>query len=126
MNQLFFIEDLKLFASNQNETDSLVRTLEIVTKNIGMKFGLDKFGVLTMKSGKELKGDGIVTENIGPIGEEEYKYFGSLKKGDICQEEMKKNIRKECLKRLKSTLKLKLNAKHVLQATNTWVVPNVR
>ena len=91
-----------------------------------MKFGLDKCGVLTMKSGKELEGDGIVIENIGPIGEEEYKYFGSLKKGDICQEEMKKNIRKECLKRLKSTLKLKLNAKHVLQATNTWVVPNVR
>ena len=90
MNQLFFIEDLKLYASNQNETDSLVRTLEIVTKNISMKFGLDKCGVLTMKSAKELEGDGIVIENIGPIGEEEYKYFGSLKKGDICQEEMKK------------------------------------
>ena len=55
-----------------------------------MKFGLDKCGVLTMKSAKELEGDGIVIENIGPIGEEEYKYFGSLKKGDICQEEMKK------------------------------------
>ena len=114
MNQLFFIDHLKLYGSNQNETNSLVRTLEIVTKNIGMKFGLDKCGVLTMKSGKEVEGDGIVIENIGHIGEEGYKYFGNLEKGDICQEEMKKkNIRKECLKRLKSTLKLKLNTRHV-------------
>ena len=40
MNHLLFMDDLKLYGSNQNETDSLVRTVEIVTKDIGVKFGI--------------------------------------------------------------------------------------
>ena len=58
-----------------------------------MKFGLDKFGVLTMKSGKELEGDGIVIENIGPIGEEEYKYF-VWRKGIYVKKRWKKTLGK--------------------------------
>ena len=46
-------------------------------------------------------------------------------KGDICQEEMKEN-RKEYFKRLRETLKSKLNAKHVFQAINTWLVSTVQ
>ena len=41
-------------------------------------------------------------------------------------QEMKENIRKEYFKRLRATLKSKLNAKHVSQATNTWMVPAIR
>ena len=67
---------LKLYGSNQNEIDSLARTIEIVTKDIGMKFGIDKYGALAMKRGKEVECDGIEFENgeeIGQIGEEGYK-----------------------------------------------------
>ena len=39
-NHLLFMDDLKLYGSNLNEIDSLVRTVEIVTKDIGMKFGI--------------------------------------------------------------------------------------
>ena len=39
---------------------------------------------------------------------------------------MKENIRKEHFKRLRATLKSKLNAKHVFQAINAWMVPAVR
>ena len=38
---------------------------------------------------------------------------------------MRENIRKKFFKRLRATLKSKLNAKHVFQAINTWV-PTVR
>ena len=38
LNHSLFMDDLKLYGSNQNEIDSLVRALEIVTKDIGMKF----------------------------------------------------------------------------------------
>ena len=38
---------------------------------------------------------------------------------------MKKNIKKEYFKRLRATLKSKLDAKHVLQAIKTWVVPTM-
>ena len=108
MNQLLFMEDLKLYGSNQNEIDSLVRTVEIVAKDIGMKFGIDKCGVLAMKRRKEVECNGIELENaeeISQIGEEGYKYLGILEKGDIYQEETKENIRKEYFKRLEATLK---------------------
>ena len=39
---------------------------------------------------------------------------------------MKRNIRKKYFKRFSATLKSKLNAKHVFQAINTWMVPTVR
>ena len=78
-----------------------------MTKNIGMTFVIDKCGVSAMKRGKEVEYNGIELENgeeIGQIGKG-YKFLGILEKGD--------NIRKEYFKRLRATLKSKLNAKHV-------------
>ena len=109
------MDDLKLYRSDQNEIDSLVRTVEIGTKGIGMKFGRDKCGVLAMKRRKEVEYNEIEFENgeeIGQIGEEGYKYLGILEKGDICPEEIKEKIRKEYFKRLRAILKSKLNVKH--------------
>ena len=74
---------LKLYGSNQNGIDSLVRTIEIVTKDIGMKVGIDKCSVLAMKRGKEVECDGIELENreeIGQIGEKGYKRLDILGK----------------------------------------------
>ena len=55
MNHLLFMDNLKLYGSSQNEIDSLVRTVKIVTKDISMKFGIDKGGVLAMKRGREVE-----------------------------------------------------------------------
>ena len=103
-------------------------TAEIVTKDIDMKFGIDNSGVLAMKRGKEVECNGIELKNGEKIGqiEEGYKYLGILEKGDICQEEMKENVRTEYFKRLRATLTSKLNAKHLFQAINTWLMPTVR
>ena len=68
-----------------------------MTKDIGMKFGVDKCGVLAMKRGKEVEGNGIESENgeeISQIGEVGYEYLGILEKGYICRDEMKEHIRK--------------------------------
>ena len=111
------MDDLKLYGSNQNEIDSLVRTVKIVTKVISMKFGIDKCGVLATNRGKEVECNGIELEGgeeIGQIGEEGYNFLGILEKDDIYQEEMEEKIRKEYFKRLRATLKSKLTAKHVL------------
>ena len=113
-NHLLFMDELKLYGSNQNEIDSLVRTVEIMAKDKSMKFGIDKCGVLAMKRGEKVECNGIELENgeeIGQIGEEGYKSLGILEKG------------KEYFKRLRATLKSKLNAKHVFQAIKTWAVP---
>ena len=63
-----------------------------------MKFDIDKCSVLNMKRGKAAECDGIVlgnSEEFGQVGEWGYKYLAILKKGDTCEEEMKKNIWKE-------------------------------
>ena len=125
-SHLLFMDDLKLFSTNQNEIDRVVRKIEIGTKYIGMKISIDKCGVSAMKRGKEVKYDEIELENgeeKGQIEEEGYKYLGILEKGDIYQEAMKENIRKEYFKRLSAIMKSKLNAKHLFQAINAWVVP---
>ena len=44
---------------NNRMLHSLVRTVEIVTKDIGMKFGIDKCGFLAMKKGREVECDGV-------------------------------------------------------------------
>ena len=98
-----------------------------MTKDIGLKIGIDRYGFLAMKRRKGVECNGIELQNdeeIGQIGEG-CKHLGVLEKQDICQER-KENIRKEYFKRLRATLKSKLNAKHVSQAINTWVVPTVR
>ena len=110
LNHLLFMDDLKLYESNQNEIDSLVRTAEIVAKDIGMRFDIDKCGVLATRRGKEVEYNRIEFENgeeIGQIGEKGYKYLSILER-DIYQEEVKENIRKEYFKRLRATLKSKL------------------
>ena len=42
------IADLNLFSKNE-ETDTLVRTANLFSTNIGMEFGMKKRGILTIK-----------------------------------------------------------------------------
>ena len=122
LSHLLFMSNLRLYGGNQNEVDSLVRTVEIATKDISMIFGIDKCGILAMKREKEVECDGIELENgeeIGQIRQEGYKYLGILEKRDICLEEMKENISKEYW------ILAFISKEHVFQATNTWVVPTV-
>ena len=100
-----------------------------MTKDVGLKFGIDKCGVLAMKKeeGKECNGIELQNdEEIAQIGGEGCKHLGVLEKRDMCQKEMKENIRKEWFKRLRATLKSKLNAKHSFQVINIWMVSTVR
>ena len=48
------MDDLKLFAKNEKEIDSLVQTVRIFSDDIGMKFGLEKCAAMTMKRGTQL------------------------------------------------------------------------
>ena len=59
INHLPFMDDLKLFAKNEDQIDSLVNTVRIFPENIKMAFGLPKCGVLIMKRGKVVKSEGV-------------------------------------------------------------------
>ncbi len=80
-NHLLCIDDLKLFGKNKEQTDSLVKTAHIVSKDTGMEFGIKKCGTLVMKRGKIVECNGVQLpdeETIKSVEEDGYKYFGIL------------------------------------------------
>ena len=91
------MDDLKLYGSNDNEIDCLVKVVKIVSEDTGMQFGFDKFAVLKMKRGKQVHCEGIDLGDVAVIeeaDEEGYKYLGILERDDICQEKMKGKVQK--------------------------------
>ena len=112
LNLLLFMDDLRLYGSNDNEIGSLVKVVKIVSGVTGMQFGFDKCAVLKMKRGKQVHcegidlGDGVVTEEAD---EEGYKYLGILERDDVCQEKMKQKVQNKYYKRVRVVLRSKLN-----------------
>ena len=47
LNHLLYMDDLKLFAKNEEQIDTLGRTVHILSSDIVMGFGMKKCGILT-------------------------------------------------------------------------------
>ena len=60
LNNLFFMDYLKVYGKSEKEIDSLVKTVKMCCKDIGMEFGVSKCATLVMKRGKRAHSDGIV------------------------------------------------------------------
>ena len=59
LNNLLFMDELKLYAKNGEQANTLVRTVCVFSNDIGMEFGLRKCGNLTIKKDKIEKSEGI-------------------------------------------------------------------
>ena len=59
INHVLYMDDLKLYAKSEKELDSLIQTVRVFSKDIGMQFGIEKCSTLVMKRGKRIKSDGI-------------------------------------------------------------------
>ncbi|CAB4035993.1 Hypothetical predicted protein [Paramuricea clavata] len=129
INHLLFLDDLKLFGKNKEQVDSLVKTVHIVSKDIGMEFGIKKSGMLVMKRGKIVECNGIQLpdeKTIKSVEEDGYKYLGILELDKIMEGEMKRKFVKEYGRRLRLVLKSKLNGRNKIMAMNTWAVALLR
>ena len=93
------MDDLKLFAKNEDQIDNLVNAVRVCSEDIKMEFGLPKCGVLIMKRGKVVKSEGISMPDgkmMKNIEEGGYKYLGILEADGVKHEEMKeKNTSEE-------------------------------
>ena len=84
------MDDLKLFAKDENEIDSLLRTVNVFSEDIGMVFGVQKCSSVVMKRGKVVS-SGVQLPNgetIKSVGEEGYKYLGMLEIDEIMNQTM--------------------------------------
>ena len=57
---------------------------------------------------------------------ETYKYLGILEANTSKKVEMKEKIKKECLRKTRKLLEIKLYSKNLIKRINTWAVPLVR
>ena len=57
------MDNLKLYASNEKSLEVLTQTMRVFSNDIGMKFGVEKCAVLTMKKGNMANSDGITLPN---------------------------------------------------------------
>ena len=63
VNHLLFIDDLKLYASNEKSLKSLIQLVRVFSNDIGMEFGVEECAVLTIKKGKMANSDEIKLPN---------------------------------------------------------------
>ena len=130
INHLMYMDDIKLFAKNEKELETLIHAVRIYSQDIGMEFGIEKCAMLVMKSGKWHMTDEMELPNhdrIRTLEENEtYKYLGIFEADTIKQVQMKHTIRKEYLRRTWKLLETKLSSRNLIKGINTWAVPLVR
>ena len=123
INHLMYMDDIKLFAKNEKELETLIYPVRIYSQGIGMKFGREKCAMLVMKSGKLI----------------EWKY--QIKTGlDRSQKTKPSNTwvswrltpsnkwkwKKEYLRKARKLLETKLSCWNLIKGINTRAVSRVR
>ena len=130
INHLMYMNDIKLFAKNEKELETLIYTVRIYSQNLGMEFGIEKCAMLVMKSGKQHLTDRMELPNQNKIRtlreKETYKYLGILEADTIKQVEMKEKIKKEYSWRTRKLLETKLCSRNLIKGINTLAVLLVR
>ena len=120
LNYLLFTDDLKLYDSRDNDIDSLVGSVKIVSSDIGVESAMHKCGLLKIERGKQVRCEGIDLGEgmmIEEANQEGYKYRGILEREDVCQDEIREMVRKENFKQVINVLK---------SSFNTWAVAAIR
>ena len=122
LNHLLFIDDLKLYGKSEEQIDSLVRTVHILSTDIGMEFGIRNCGIILLKRGKIVRSQGIQLPNgetMKEVEQEGCTYLGIVELDNIKENETKEKTIKEYKRSLRLILKSKLNGKNKITAINT-------
>ena len=127
INHLFYVDDLILYGTSDNQITGLSNTVKNVSDDIKMEFGLDECPKTSIKRGKKVAADGIPLNDNQVIQDhnqaETYKYLGMEEGEGVQHHKMKVKIRKEYKRRIKLVLKSELNARSKIAAINTLAVP---
>ena len=74
-----YMDDIKLFVKYEKELETIIKTLRIYSQDIWIEFGINKWAMLVMKSGKRHITEGVELRNqvdIKLLGDKEnYKYL---------------------------------------------------
>ena len=59
INHLFYVDDLKLYGTSDNQLTGLINTVKNISDDIKMEFGLDKCAKASFKRDKKVSAEGI-------------------------------------------------------------------
>lgn len=123
----FYLDDLKLYARNSEQLQSMLEIVSNFSSSIRMSLGLDKCNILNVKHGKVIESPSMTLMNnikIDSLGSEDsYKYLGMKQQLHINDTDLKRNYANAFYKRLNKILKTELNAKNKIKAINSWAIP---
>ena len=123
------MDDLKLFAKDDDNLKGLIQTVRNFTDDTGMKFALNKCAKVTFESGKLIKSPSIKLDKNTTIKElqqeEVYTYLGVNRSSRIQHATMNEKISEECYQRVRAILKIELNLANRTEAVNTLAIPAI-
>ncbi|KAI5727844.1 hypothetical protein M8J77_007609 [Diaphorina citri] len=127
ISHLFYMDDLKLYAQNENQLQSQLEIVSNVSNDIGMSFGLDKCNILNVKHGKIVQSNNVKLMNNVEMKELErnqtYKYLGLQQNLNINESDTKKQFAEKFIERVKIIMNTELYSKNKILAINAWAVP---
>ena len=126
ISHLLYMDDLKLYASNQQDAMSQLRTVKDFSNDIRMEFGLDKCATIRLEKGKMRERTNLIAEDVEIRGleqEESYKYLGIEESDKIEHQKVKDRLSEEYRKRTKLILKSALTNRNKMIAMNTLALP---
>ena len=129
INHLLLVDDLKLYSRSEKGLDTLVQTVRVFNKDIGMEFGIEISAMLVVEKGKIVKSVGIELPDgkvIKSLQAGESYCLGILEAGKLLEEKMKFNVSKEYIRRIRKVLKSKLNGGNLVRGANTSAVSLLR
>ncbi|CAH2075369.1 unnamed protein product, partial [Iphiclides podalirius] len=127
VTHLFYMDDLKLFASNRSHLMELLKVTCDFSNSIKMELGTDKCAVLHVERGRVANTEGIdlsTPVNIRTLSEAEtYRYLGMSQNMCIDEAGMKQSVRDVFLARLTKVFNSHLSGVNKARAFNGWVMP---
>ncbi|CAK1579245.1 unnamed protein product [Parnassius mnemosyne] len=128
ITHLIYMDDIKLYTKTYKEMDKLINVTAEFSRDINMKFGLDKCRTLHIIKGKIHTGDYAIDDNENQIitamePNDVYKYLGFHQLKSLDHRTIKENLINEYKRRLTNICKTKLSGKHLIKAVNTYAIP---
>eukprot|EP00957_Ditylum_brightwellii_P006549 496516-Ditylum_brightwellii.AAC.1 len=125
VSHLLYIDDLKLNAQDEEEALRCKQFIQKCSDGIGVRFGLGKCVVLTIRKGKVVPT--ALMEDIPRLDHEEgYKYLGILESSDFLTQKVKDTTTKEYYSSVRKICKVHLSGHTMMTAICAFVVPVTR
>ena len=123
INHLLYMDNIKLYAKNEQDIESLIHLTRVFSSNIGITFGRANCGRLMVNRCK-VKTMSEISLPEGQINniDESYKYLGILQSFGRNDEEVRCKATSEYRNRVRRVLRSKLSSKNKVTAINTFAV----